>query len=163
MVTCFSRSALIVNEETPMLYLPDVTPGMMSSNFALCQLVFRPSFPATALNRSTSNPMTVLPSVSRNSLGAYVESVPMLITPADLMAAGTFAASELSTEVVTAGAPPPLELPPPQPARAMVTARTAPTPSQPRDLTCELISSSIQGTRTIQPPPLWSVACSLRR
>src|SRR5213078_3103057 len=89
----------MVNDDTPSSYLPDCTPGMMSSNFADCQSVFRPSFAATALNRSTSNPMTVLPSVSRNSLGAYVESVPMRILPSDLMAAGTFAASAESTAV----------------------------------------------------------------
>src|SRR5213078_179483 len=69
----------MVNDDTPSSYLPDCTPGMMSSNFADCQSVFRPSFAATALNRSTSNPMTVLPSV--------------------LMAAGTFAASAESTAV----------------------------------------------------------------
>src|SRR2546421_6759091 len=103
MFTCCSRSLLMVNDETPMLYLPEPTPGMMSSNFADCHSAFSPNLPATALNRSTSNPMTVLPSVSRNSLGAYVESVPMRILPSALIAAGTFAASAESTAVEGVG------------------------------------------------------------
>src|SRR2546430_1771286 len=140
MRTCFLRSSLMVNEDTPSSYLPDCTPGMMSSNFADCQSVFRPSLLATALNRSTSNPMTVLPSVSRNSLGAYDESVPMLIVPADLIDAGTFAASALSTELVTAGAPPPLELLPPQADMPAAIASTAIAASQWRGLPNELMS-----------------------
>src|SRR4051794_234063 len=106
MVTCFSRVGLTVNEDTPTLYLPVLTPGMMPSNDADCHSVFRPSLPATALNRSTSKPFTVLPSVSRNSLGAYVESVPMVSLPADLMFAGTLAASAVSTDEDGAGAEP---------------------------------------------------------
>ena len=57
----FSRSALTVNDETPTVYLPELTPGMIASNFADCHSVVRPSFWATALNRSTSKPMIVLP------------------------------------------------------------------------------------------------------
>src|SRR3954451_5332616 len=106
MVASFSRSTLTVNDETPTLYLPVPTPGMMLSKLADCQSVVRPNFCATALNRSTSNPMTVLPSVSRNSLGAYDESVPMISLPDALMSAGTFAASALSTVDDGAGAPP---------------------------------------------------------
>ena len=130
----------------PASYLPDCTPGMMSSNFADCHSVFRPSFCATALNRSTSKPITVLPSVSRNSLGAYVESVPMMILPADLIDAGTLAASAVSTEVVTAGAPPEVPLLLPQPAMANATANTPITPSQTRvrGPVKELISPSMQ-------------------
>src|SRR4051794_32598732 len=108
MVTCLRRSGLMVNDETPTLYLPVPTPGMMLSNVADCHCVVRPSLPATALKRSTSKPITVLPSASRNSLGAYVESVPMTSLPADLMSAGTFAASALSTDDEGAGAPEPL-------------------------------------------------------
>src|SRR3954452_22774155 len=70
---------------------------MMLSNVADCHCVVRPSLAATALNRSTSKPWTVLPSEARNSLGAYVESVPMVIFPADLIDAGTLAASAEST------------------------------------------------------------------
>jgi len=69
MLTCFSRSSLTVNDETPASYLPDWRPGMIASNTADSYSVFRPSLAATALNRSTSKPMTVLPSVSRNSFG----------------------------------------------------------------------------------------------
>jgi hypothetical protein len=60
----------MVNDDTPASYLPDWTPGMMSANLEGCHSVCRPSLAATALNRSTSKPTTVLPSVSRNSLGA---------------------------------------------------------------------------------------------
>src|SRR3954447_8544649 len=115
MVDSFSRSGLIVKEETPTVYLPELTPGMMLSNVADCHSVVRPSFAATALNRSTSKPITVLPSVSTYSLGAYVESVPMVSLPADLIAAGTLAASAASTAVdgvAEAGAAP-VEVSPP--------------------------------------------------
>src|SRR4029450_13098085 len=98
MWACLRRVALIGNDETPAAYLPVLTPGMMLSNVADCHWVVSPNLPATALNRSTSKPITVLPSVSRNSLGAYVESVPMTSLPADLISAGTFAASALSTD-----------------------------------------------------------------
>src|ERR1700712_2459658 len=107
MVASFSRSALIVNDETPTLYLALLTPGMMLSNVADCHSVVRPSFCATALNRSTSKPITVLPSASRNSLGAYDESVPMISLPAALMSAGTFADSESSADADATGGPAP--------------------------------------------------------
>src|SRR4051794_14434111 len=137
MVACASRCLLTVNDETPMLYLPEPTPGMIASNFADCQSVVRPSLPATALNRSTSKPMTVLPSVSRYSLGAYDESVPTMIFPADLSAAGTFAASALSTADDAAGEPPPdpVSVPLdslPQAASDTVKAAAAATPSTAR-------------------------------
>ena len=32
MLACFSRSLLIVNEETPISYLPEVMPGMIDPN-----------------------------------------------------------------------------------------------------------------------------------
>src|SRR2546423_10555415 len=134
MFTCCSRSLLMVNDETPMLYLAEPTPGMMSSNFADCHSVLSPNLPATALNRSTSNPMIVLPSVSRNSLGAYVESVPIMIFPADLTAAGTFAASALSTHDFGWAVLPPL-LPlfsPPHAAMVMASAAAAARPKAAR-------------------------------
>ncbi len=70
MLACFSRVPLTVNDETPISYLPDETPGMIASNGAGVNDALSPSLAATALNRSTSNPITVLPSLSRNSLGA---------------------------------------------------------------------------------------------
>src|SRR3954464_5809464 len=108
MVASFIRSAFTVNDETTTLYFLLATPGMMLSKVADCHSAFRPSLPATALNRSTSKPMTVLPSASRNSLGAYDESVPLTSLPADLMSAGTFAASAASTAVLADGAEPAL-------------------------------------------------------
>src|SRR4051794_39734021 len=113
MLTCLRRGALIVNDEKPGPYFPGLTPGVMLSNGADCHCVVRPNLPATALKRSTSKPITVLPSVSRNSFGAYVESVPMTSLPADLISAGTFAASAVSTDDDGAGAPaePALPLP----------------------------------------------------
>src|SRR5947209_5285621 len=114
MVACASRSLLIVNEETPASYLPEPTPAMIESNDAVWNLAFRPSFAATSWNRSTSNPTIVFPSGARNSLGAYVVSLPTLMTPSPLTAAGTSAASDWSAE--TLGSAPvgmPLLLPPP--------------------------------------------------
>src|SRR4051795_4452589 len=120
MVTCFSRWGLTVNEDTPTLYFPVPTPGMMLLNDADCHSVFRPSLAATALNSSTSKPFTVLPSVSRNSLGAYVESVPMVIVPSLLTEAGTWPASCESTDdwVLTVWLSPPDD-PPPQAASSV--------------------------------------------
>jgi hypothetical protein len=86
--------------------LPEATPAISEPKSPDCHSVVRPSFLATALNRSTSKPMTVLPSVSRNSLGAYVESVPTTILPSALIAAGTIAASLSSTPVDELGAGP---------------------------------------------------------
>src|SRR5919199_6183265 len=132
MLTCFGRWGLMVKDETPTLYLPVPTPGMMLSNVADCHWVVNPSLPATALNRSTSKPITVLPSVSRNSLGAYVESVPMTSLPADLIWDGTFAASAASADAE--GAEPPAEpvpVPPPdsEPQAAIDTVNAAATAS----------------------------------
>src|SRR6478752_891523 len=97
MLTCFLRSGLMVKLETPMSYLPLVTPRMIVSNPAGCHSVLRPSLAATALNTSTSKPSTVLPSAPSISLGAYVGSVPIVMTPLLLRAAGTLAASAWST------------------------------------------------------------------
>src|SRR5919107_512393 len=130
MLTCLRRVELIVNDETPALYLPVFTPGMMLSNVADCHWVVRPNLPARALNRSTSKPITVLPSVSRNSFGAYVESVPMRSLPADLISAGIFAASAVSTDDDGAGAPAepvPLPLSDSEPQAAIDTVSVAAT------------------------------------
>jgi hypothetical protein len=59
----------MVNDDTPISYLPDSMPGMMSANLAGWNSAFRPSLAATAANRSMSQPTGVLPSVSRNSFG----------------------------------------------------------------------------------------------
>src|SRR6266545_5512674 len=100
MLTCLSRSALMVNEDTPASYLPDWMPGMMSSNLVEVHSVFSPSLAAAASNTSRSQPMTVLPSASRNSFGAYDASTPMVILPSLLTAAGTMATSLESAEPV---------------------------------------------------------------
>src|SRR5450631_1460584 len=97
MLTCVLRALLIVKLETPMSYLPLSTPAMIVSKPAGWYTTLTPSFCATALNRSTSMPSTVLPSAFRNSLGAYVASVPTTILPADLTLAGSLAARAAST------------------------------------------------------------------
>ena len=53
-----------------MSYLPLLTPRMIESKPVGTHSVLTPNLAATASNRSTSMPMTVLPSVSRNSFGA---------------------------------------------------------------------------------------------
>ena len=63
--------------------------GMMPSNDALTTLDFKPNLAAIAAARSASIPMTVLPLVPMNSLGAYVASAATVSVPLDLMAAGT--------------------------------------------------------------------------
>src|ERR687886_1308721 len=92
MLTCASRSLLMVNDETPTSYFCELTPAMIESNDAVSNLALRPSFCATRPNRSTSKPWIVVPSAARNSLGAYVVSLPTVITPSALMLAGTLAA-----------------------------------------------------------------------
>ena len=64
------RSGLIVNEETPTSYRLEPTPAMIESNEADSNSASKPSFWATAENRSTSKPTIVSPSSSMNSLGA---------------------------------------------------------------------------------------------
>src|SRR4051812_15004284 len=112
------RSLLIVKEETPTSYFCDPTPAMIESNDAVSNLAFRPSFCATRVNRSTSKPSIVVPSAARNSLGAYVVSLPTVRTPSDLMLDGTLAASAESADALAELDPPELPLPdepPPQP------------------------------------------------
>ena len=70
MLASASRSALIVNEETPTSYFCEPTPAMIESNGAVSNWASRPSFWATRVNRSTSKPMIVSPSSPMNSLGA---------------------------------------------------------------------------------------------
>src|SRR5690349_14258739 len=100
MLTAFLRSGLMVNEETPTSYLPEVTPRMMVSKPAFWNWALRPSLAATALKRSTSMPTMVLPSVSMNSLGAYDASEPTRIVPLSLIFCGTLAARAESTEAL---------------------------------------------------------------
>src|SRR4051812_41231872 len=103
MLTCFLRSGLMVNDETPISYFWLLTPSMIWPNGAVTNLAFSPSLAATALKTSTSKPWIVLPSSARNSLGAYVESVPTRISPSLLIESGTFAASAASTLDVALG------------------------------------------------------------
>ena len=70
MSTCFSRSALSVNDDMPSSYFLAAMPGRMPSNALFWNSTSNPSFWPTALPRSTSMPMIVVPSVSTNSLGA---------------------------------------------------------------------------------------------
>jgi hypothetical protein len=90
-----------------------------------------------------------------------------MIVPADLIDAGTFAASALSTEVATGGAPPELDLPPPHPAMPSVTARIPNTTSQPRErgpvkvfispsIARHPRSTYLRAWRQPQSPLLWS-------
>src|SRR4029450_4798262 len=152
MLTCCLRSSLMVNDDTPNSYLPDWRPGMMASNLAGWYSVFRPSLAATALNRSTSQPMTALPSVSRNSFGAYSALIPTTSLPSDLTASGTLAASASSTAgaaVVVPVLPPPVSLFSPQPAATRATADPSPTSAPLRNLLALMVSSSLfshQGT-----------------
>ena len=85
---------------------------MIESNGAVWNSASRPSFCATSVNRSTSKPMTVSPSSARNSLGAYVVSLPTVMTPSSSMAAGTLAARASSAETLGSGV---LLLAPPSP------------------------------------------------
>src|SRR6266508_4785148 len=87
MFTCCLRLALMVNEDTPMSYLPPWTPVMMVSKRAGLYSTVTPNYAATALKMSTSMPTAVLPPC-RNSFGGYVESVPTTILPAALILAG---------------------------------------------------------------------------
>src|SRR6476469_1738538 len=105
MLTSFLRSGLMVKLETPMSYLPPVTPRMIVPKPAGTYSVLRPSLAATASKRETSHPSTVLPSEASISFVAYVGSVPTTILPADFSVAGTFAARAWST-------PPPAEVAP---------------------------------------------------
>ena len=68
MVTCLSRSELIVNDDTPTSYFLLSTPGMIEPNLAFWNSALTPNLVATAVNRSTSNPTIFVPSA--NSLGA---------------------------------------------------------------------------------------------
>ena len=102
MSTVWTRSSLIENEDMPSSYLAPSMPGMIPENAAFSNSAVRPSFCATALPRSTSMPMIVLPSVSVNSFGGYDASVPNTILPSADTACGTSAAS--ASSLVTAGA-----------------------------------------------------------
>src|SRR5690348_15482305 len=103
----------MLKDETPISYLPESTAWISVGNGAVMYFVFRPSFAATALKRSTSIPTAVLPSAARKSLGGYVVSIPTVMVPSDLMDDGTIAASCLST--VPPGVTATLLLPPDEP------------------------------------------------
>ena len=87
-MTCFLRSALMVNDEMPMSYFFPLTPVMIEEKSAGCHSVLTPNFAATALNTSTSKPCTVLPSPARNSLGGVAGVDPDLDHPGVLDALG---------------------------------------------------------------------------
>src|SRR3954447_25766763 len=150
MVASARRSGLIVKEETAASYLPELTPAMIESNGAVANSAFRPSLAATRSKRSTSKPMIVFPSASRNSAGAYVVSLPTEIFPSADTAAGTFAANAGSAETLGSGVPelsaPPAdeeESLPPQPARrrapVRAVARTAVRPIGCREVTAAIL------------------------
>src|SRR6476469_5378612 len=132
MLVCFNRSGLMVNDETPTSYLPEEMPGMIEPNGVGTNVALSPSFAATARNRSTSKPIAVLPSLARNSFGAYVASVPTVMVPSEATALGTLAARAGSAftaasllEAAAPGEPDELEpepLDPPQAASDRVSA-----------------------------------------
>src|ERR1700761_9415119 len=99
---------------------------MIESKSAMLYVAFTPSFAATALKRSMSQP-TALPLASLYSFGAYLASTPTWMTPAFLMAAGrSFAAAASVPPVFTV--PPEVDgvslLTQPDRARAAATATT---------------------------------------
>src|SRR3954467_125810 len=103
MLAWASRSGLIVNDETPASYLPEPTPAMIESNGAVWNLALSPSFWATSVNRSTSNPTIVWPSSAMNRAGGEVVSLPTVMVPSDLIASGPRAASAWSAETLGSG------------------------------------------------------------
>src|SRR5215217_3761118 len=121
-------------------------PGMMSPNLAEFHSVLSPNLAAIALNRSTSKPCTVLPSAARNSLGAYVESVPIMITPAFFMLSGSLLARSTFWLTETDGAVPPPDSPlnelEPQALNASAATEAAATPSLIRTFMCLLLPST---------------------
>src|SRR3954471_16887011 len=161
------RSGLTVKEETPASYLPEPTPAMIESNGAVWNSAFNPSLAATRLKRSTSKPSIVEPSAARNSLGAYVVSLPTEIFPSADTAAGTFAARAGSAETLGSGVP---ELPsppeddeeeslPPQPARrrtpVTAVARAAVRPIGCREVTAATLLREGWPQILLPAPPPW--------
>src|SRR5918994_86265 len=137
MVACSSRSGLIVKLETPMSYLPLWTPRMIASKAEGTHSVLTPNFAMTASKRSTSMPMTVLPSVSRYSLGWYVASVPTTMVPALLIFSGSFATSAWSgpeAEAEAVGA-------------ALVVAPTSDSESEPHALRASAVVAAAATAR----------------
>ena len=70
MLTCASRSLLIVNDETPISYLPRADAGDDRVERRGLELRLEAQLLRDRLKRSTSKPSIVLPSAARNSLGA---------------------------------------------------------------------------------------------
>ena len=62
MSTVCTRSGLIENDDMPSSYLPPWMPGMMPGKALFWNSAVSPSFCATAVPRSTSMPMIVVPS-----------------------------------------------------------------------------------------------------
>src|SRR3954453_19124760 len=93
MLTCFLRSSLMVNDETPTSYFPVLVPAMIESKLEGTNSTSTPNFWPTALKRSTSKPCTVLPSPARNSLGAEEAAVPTTIFLPVFALSGSLAAS----------------------------------------------------------------------
>jgi hypothetical protein len=71
---------------------------MMVSNVALSNTTCTPRTWPMALPRSTSMPWIVVLSSAKNSFGAYEASVATMILPADLILAGSSAASAASAD-----------------------------------------------------------------
>src|SRR5260370_41485350 len=74
----------------PSWYLPELMPPMIESNPAFWKVNGTPIFLLSALPRSTSIPMIVLLSVSKNSFGAYDASLATM-KPAVCRAEGSLA------------------------------------------------------------------------
>ena len=96
MSTVCTRSGLIENDDMPSSYFPPWMPGMMPGKALFWNSAVSPSFCATAVPRSTSMPMIVVPSGAVNSFGGYEASVPNTILPSAATLCGTFAASASS-------------------------------------------------------------------
>src|SRR4051794_6342695 len=68
---------------------PACSAGMMPSKPVLVNFTATPSSLPSAAPRSGSRPMMVLLSLAKDSTGAYDASVAMVMTPADLILAGS--------------------------------------------------------------------------
>src|SRR3954467_718730 len=110
---------------------------MMLSKVDPWYSTLRPSFSVTALNRSMSKP-TMSSLASRNSLGAYVGSVPTLMVPLLAISSGTSLARSSScfTEALAEDPPAPSEslLSAHAESEATLSAPAARRPQRRRDL-----------------------------
>ncbi len=158
MSTCFSRSGLIVKEETPSSYLPVFTPSTRESNGAFCISTSRPSTCPTARARSTSKPTMVVPSASMNWLGAYDASVPMVSLPSEATSAGTMAASAASLAALGAA----LTVASPEVSVSLLEQADSPTHSEtaPRRAIGRMRIFMNLPLPTLVAGPRWSRACT---